>query len=198
MTTLETLISQHQALSYLIIFLGIAFIEADFFFLTGAIFADQKHLNWGALIVLGFIAVILGDVAWYCLGKYLRGTKIGPWLRGRFKNYGGWLNGGFMSNYKKIAFFSKFLYYVNRLVPFLAGWEGMPIRRFLDVHVGTGALWLTVMTTIGVSLGAIINLVGPRFVLERVWILFAFLAIAFIAGDHLLKKIFIKRVKGGN
>jgi len=192
MTALEAFVAQHQYLSYLIIFAGM-FIEADLFFLTAAIFADQGHLNWGVLIGVGFVGAILGDMLWYYIGRYSRATRLGAWILRRFKKYDKWLDANFMTRYTKLVFFAKFIYYVNRLFPFLAGWHAMEPRRFYKIHLSTGTFWLAAMTVIGFGLSGLVNLVGPQWLLRRIWILFLFLIIIFILGDHLLKRFFLNR-----
>lgn len=194
MTALEIFISQHQFLSYAVVFIGIMVVESDLFFLTAAVFADQKHLNWGALLIVAFVAVFTGDAIFYSLGKYSRETRVGNWFMRRFGKYVDRIENQVDGRYATIAFFCKFLYYVNRIVPFLAGWREMPVQRFLKTHLLIGLSWLAVMTTIGVSLGAIVDLVGPRWVLERIWVLFLALAIIFVGGDHFLKRLFSRKI----
>jgi len=192
MTVLESFVSQHQYLSYLIIFLGM-FVEADLFFLTATIFADQGHLNWGVLIGVGFVGAILGDMLWYYIGRYSRETRLGAWILRRFRRYDKWLDANFMTRYAKLVFFAKFIYYINRLFPFLAGWHEMEPRRFYKIHFLAGTSWLATMIVIGFGLDGLVNLVGPKWILERIWILVIFIFIVFILGDHLLKKFFLAK-----
>lgn len=195
MTALETFIATHQSLSYLVVFAGILFIEADLFFLTAAIFADQGHLKWSILLPLAFTAVLSVDLALYYLGKYSKASRVGAWISARFERYrNSWFDGNFLSRYPKFIFFTKFLYYVNRLMPFLAGWKGMELKNFLSAHLYADAVWLATVSIIGSVLGAVVNIVGPRWVLSRIWIFFLALALLFILGEYFAKRFFKKRL----
>lgn len=194
MTALEIFISNHQNLSYLIIFVGM-FIEADLFFLTAAIFADQKYLEWPVLMAVSYVGIVLGDIAFYYLGKYSENTRLGNWLNKRFRKYHQWLDQNFIPRYFKLVFFTKFLYYINRLMPFLAGWHKMEFRKFLKIHFYADLSWLIIMSSIGFGLSALVALVGTKWVLERMWLFFLVLGAVFISGNYFLKRFFSKKIE---
>ncbi len=85
------------------------------------------------------------------------------------------------------------MYYANRLTPFLAGWMNMKPKDFFKAHLYADAVWLAVISLIGSLLGAVVNLVGPRWVLNRLWMFFLALAAIFILTDYFGKKFFKKR-----
>lgn len=194
MTVLEDFVLANQLLSYLIVFGGM-FIEGEVFFLTASIFVSQGYLDFWTLILVTLLGVILGDIVWYYLGRFSKDSWPGIWLAKKFPRYHEWIEQNFISRYWRMAFFSKFLYYVNRLTPLIAGWHKMEFRKFMKIHLAAGVLWVAGMVIISYFLGFIIEAIGVKAVLRRIeWVLIG-LGIIFIGGEYLLKILFSKRIK---
>jgi membrane protein DedA with SNARE-associated domain len=191
----EMVVRGHQAISYLVIFLGM-FIEPDITFLIGSLFAAEGYVNWFFLAGISLVGVFASDVLWYCFGRASQETRFGNWIYRRFEPYHVWLDENFIGRYERVVFFSRYIYFVSRLTPFLAGWHRMDIKRFLKLHVLSNSVWLLVLTSLGHSLRLAIALIGPRRVLRRVEYVFGILAVIFIGGELFLKRIFTKRITG--
>ena len=193
MTGLEGFVASHPYWTYLILFGGM-FVEGELFFLMGAIFAWRGHLEWLPLFASIFVGVILGDIAWYGLGKYVRNTKFGSFFAKKIKPFESWMTENFMSRYQRLAFYSKFIYYVNRIVPLMAGWQRMKFKKFAKVHFWAACLWVSVVGTTVYLASYFIGPEGARWLLRRIeWVIIA--AIVLVVGsEFLLKKTFIKRI----
>lgn len=195
MSALEFFVSQNLFWAYAILFGGM-FIEGEIFFLGAALFAWQGHLEWFLVIVVAFIGVILGDIVWYFLGKYLdRIPFFGFLLRIKFSVYHEWLDENFIKRYSRMAFFSKFLYYFNRLTPLIAGWQKFEFKKFLKIHFFAGVLWIAVMSTLSYLLGFVVGPNGLKWLLSRFEFVVIGLIAVFIGGEYLLKRIFTSRIK---
>ncbi len=193
MTGLESFVANNPFWAYAIIFGGM-FIEGDLIFLLAAIFAWQGQLNWS--IILGVIlgGAVLGDILWYSLGKYVRSTKLGFLLTVRFSTYHEWLDKNFMSRYSRMAFFAKFMYYINRLTPLIAGWQGLAFKKFFKIHFFAGCLWVAVMGILTFTAGYFVGPEGARWLVRKMeWVIIGSLVL-FIGGEYLLKKIFSKKI----
>lgn len=162
--------------------------------MTAAIFALEGYLNWWFVVGVAFAGVVLGDIAWYYLGRYSKETRLGNWLSKKFAHYQGWLSENFTQRYFRLAFISKFLYYINRLTPLLAGWEKMEFKKFFKIHFFAGLLWVIVMFIVGRSFGFVIEIIGVKVVLHRLYWFFAVMAVLVIVGEHFLRKFFIKKI----
>lgn len=162
--------------------------------LTALIFAWQGLMEWWIIVVVTFAGVMLGDVAWYWLGLYGKDTWLGRWVQKKFPAYHIWMDQNFMARYPRMAVFSKFLYYVNRLTPLIAGWHKMEFKRFLKIHLAAAVIWLGVILFVGHFLGVFIELVGARKVLHRIELLVVILAVVFTGGEILLRKLFARRI----
>ncbi|PIR88954.1 MAG: hypothetical protein COU07_03610 [Candidatus Harrisonbacteria bacterium CG10_big_fil_rev_8_21_14_0_10_40_38] len=192
MGSFEIFIANHQLTAYLIL-LGGMFIDSDIFYLSAALLAHSKQLNWFIVAGIAFGGMILSDICFYFLGRYSRETRFGTWFTRKFKKYHEWLDVNFIGRYTVFAFFGKFVAYVNRIGPFLAGWHKLPYRKFLKIHFATGLLWLSILTTIGVILGSFIDLVGIGWVLHRIWAFVIILFLTFIIGSRIMGKVLTKK-----
>ena len=195
MSGLESFVLNHLFWAYAILFGGM-FIEGEVFFLTAAVLAWQGYLNWWLIAVVAFFGVILGDIAWYWLGRKIeRIPLIGLMLKVKMSTYQEWLEENFFSRYGRMAFYSKFLYYINRLTPLVAGWHKFDFRRFLKIHFFAGLLWVTANVAFGLIFGLIVGTEGMEFLLKRVEYLLAGAAVVFIGGEYIAKTFFSKKIK---
>jgi membrane-associated protein len=193
MLNLEFFVANHPFWAYGILFGGM-FIEGEAFVLTAIIFAWQGLMDWRLIAAVTFIGVMLGDIAWYFLGRLGQESKIGLWLKKKFPAYHEWMDKNFISRYSKMAFLCKFLYFVNRLTPLIAGWHKMEMRKFLKIHFMAAVLWLATMMVIGYLFGFIIEAAGARVIFKKMEWVFVGFAVIFITGEILLKKLFSKKI----
>ena len=194
MDFLQSFVVNSQQLAYLVLFLGM-FIEGETFFLAAAIFALEGYLNWWWVLIVAFVGVILGDIAWYWLGRATKDTKWGTRLAEKYKNYQGWVSEHFIDHYFYLAFVSKFLYYINRLTPLLAGWEKLDFKKFFKIHLVAALGWLTTMFLLGKFFGFIIDTIGVKVVVHQLYWVFAVIAVIVILGEYFLRRLFVKKTK---
>lgn len=195
MSGLEEFVLNNLFRAYLILFLGM-FIEGEVFFLTAAIFAWQGYLNWSLLVLAAFAGVVLGDVFWYLLGYGLeRSSLLRLFFKIRLSYYQEWLEENFLKRYYRMAIYSKFLYYINRLTPLIAGWHKFEFKKFIKIHLLSAVIWVGINAIFGYSFGYVVGADGLRWLLERFGYLVAGLLIVFAGGEYLLKKLFSKKIK---
>ncbi|MDP3901350.1 MAG: hypothetical protein Q8Q37_00020 [bacterium] len=193
MSGLEIFVIHNQFWAYAILFGGM-FIEGEVFFLTGAILTLQGHLSWPWFLLTIFIGVILGDIAWYYLGRWTRATKLGFLLSDKFSRLHSWLSENFMSRYPRLACYSKFLYYVNRLTPLIAGWHGLEIKKFIRIHLAAAVLWIGAMSLLSALLGLIAGDPGLRWLIKHMGYVVIASFVIFFTIEYTLKKIFTKKI----
>lgn len=194
---LESFVFNHEYWAYIVLFAGM-FFEGEVFLLTAMVFAWQGLMEWWVIIAVTFVGVMLGDLAWYGLGRYGKDTWLGRWMQRKCPAYEEWMEHHFMTHYRRMAVFSKFLYYVNRLTPLIAGWHKMDLKRFLKIHLGAAVIWLGTMLFLGHFLGVFIELIGPRSVLHRIEILVVILFVVFLVAEILLRRYFAKKIAKEN
>jgi len=195
MSGLEQFVLDNLFWAYFILFLGM-FIEGEVFFLTAAIFAWQGHLDWGLLILSAFAGVFLGDIFWYWVGRGLEKSAIlNFFFKIRFSHYQEWLEENFLKRYYRMAIYSKFIHYVNRLTPVIAGWHKFEFKKFVRIHLLAGAIWVGVNTIFGYGFGLAVGADGLRWLLGRFGYVIIGLVVVFVGGEYILRKLFSQKIE---
>lgn len=193
MSTLSFFILNYSLLSYAAIFVGV-FLEGEGVFLLSSVFANEGDLRWGFLAAAALAGLTASDLFFYALGRYAGGSRIGRWIGRRYLRYHAGLEEKFFERYGRIAFFSKFVYVVNKAVPFIAGWRRMPFPSFLKAQAVSSVLWVGVMLIVGHSLGIIISLIGEKQVFRRLEIFIIALMAAFLIAERFIRRFFSRKL----
>jgi membrane-associated protein len=147
---LYQIVSQYGALTYLIVFF-IIFIETglvlmpflpgdSLLFVLGALSA-QGFLNIGFLLVLLFIAAVLGDSVNYWIGNYF-GERVFSKIRFFRKDYLDKTKDFYKKYGNKTIFLARFVPVVRTFAPFVAGIGKMEYKKFLTYNVLGGFVWV--------------------------------------------------------
>ena len=164
--TLPAFIALHgnkiYALLFLIIFVEtglvvMPFLPGDSLLFVAGSLAALGTLSLGWLLVLLFIAAVLGDNVNYWVGRFF-GARVVKWRTfGRdlvqqkhldkthayFEKYG-----------VKTIIIARFVPIVRTITPFVAGIGSMSYRRkFLPYDIAGGALWISTMVLAGYAFG---------------------------------------------
>lgn len=162
------------------------FLPGDSLLFTAGLLASQGLFNIWLLILLVFIAAVLGDNVGYAFGHKV-GPKIFHKENGRFFH---------KDNIKKAQEFyakhgpmtiilARFTPFVRTFAPILAGVGKMHYSLFVTYNIVGGALWTLSMTLLGYFLGKVIP--NPdRYILPIV------LLIVFVSVLPSLKGVFKK------
>ena len=161
---LEVLVETYGGWSYLLLFVVVfcetglvvtPFLPGDsLLFGAGALAASTPTLSLGWLLIVLFVAAVLGDTVNYWIGR-----KLGPWLVHRekpllirqehldktsrfFERYGG-----------KTIVIARFVPIVRTFAPFVAGLGHMSYPRFMAYNVAGGAAWVLLCTISGYLFG---------------------------------------------
>jgi len=162
---LQALVANYGAWVYLILFLIVfcetglvvtPFLPGDsLLFVAGAI-AAGGGMNIHLLVLLLFIAAVLGDAVNYSIGHYI-GPRLlkdrnSRWLNPRhlerahafYERHGG-----------KTIIIARFVPIVRTYAPFVAGAASMPYPRFALYNITGAALWVTSLAYAGYFFGNI-------------------------------------------
>lgn len=146
---------------FLVIFIetglvAMPFLPGDSLLFTAGLFARTGHLNMSYLLVLLFIAAILGDNCNYWIGRKI-GVKIFDLkLKGRAfvkKEYLDKTHLFFEKHGTKAIIMARFVPFVRTFAPFAAGVGEMNYKKFFSFDILGGALWIGSLTTAGYLLG---------------------------------------------
>ncbi len=133
------------------------FFPGDSLLFTSGFLASQGYLNLWLLLILTFVAAVLGDNAGYWFGK-----KVGPMIFKKadsfffHKNHLDRARTFFEKHGGKSVILARFMPVIRTFTPILAGVGTMEYRKFITFNVIGGFLWAVGVTTLGYLLGATI------------------------------------------
>lgn len=147
------------AILFVIIFVETGLVVMPFLpgdsllFATGALAAFTGALDPVLLIIIMFIAAVLGDTLNYHIGKYI-GPKV-------FERDYRWINRQHLISTQKFfekhggktIILARFLPFARTFAPFVAGAGSMNYKYFLMYNVIGGFLWITSFTLLGYFFG---------------------------------------------
>lgn len=134
------------------------FLPGDSLLFTAGLFARTGHLNMSYLLILLFIAAVLGDNCNYWIGRKI-GLKV---FHLKFGNkplvkqeYLDKTHAFFEKHGTKAIIMARFVPFVRTFAPFAAGVGEMQYKKYLMFDVLGGALWIGSLTTAGYLLGEV-------------------------------------------
>ncbi|MEK6614884.1 MAG: VTT domain-containing protein [Bacteroidota bacterium] len=163
----EWLFQQYGTAVYVILFLVIfvetgvvvfPFLPGDSLLFTAGLFARLGYMEMSFLVLLLFVAAVLGDNCNYWIGRTL-GLKV-THLKFRNKNLvkQAYLDKthSFYEKYGiKTIIMARFVPIVRTFAPFVAGIAEMNYKKFLPFDILGGAIWILSLTFAGYFLGEI-------------------------------------------
>ncbi|MEW6469390.1 MAG: DedA family protein, partial [Bacteroidota bacterium] len=162
---LRDLITEYDNWIYLILFLIVfvetglvimPFLPGDSLLFAAGSFAALGMLNLWYILILLFIAAVLGDTVNYYLGKNV-GLKVLRWKIGRRQlvkqKYIDQTHAFYEKHGPKTIIIARFVPIVRTFAPFVAGIGEMNYRKFISFNVTGGFVWVVSLTLLGYWFG---------------------------------------------
>ena len=158
------------------------FLPGDSLLVVAGLFAAAGKLNLAALMILLFIAAVVGDAVGYYSGK-----RIGPAIFSRSKSR--FFNPKHLKKAQsfyekhggKTIIIARFVPIVRTFAPIVAGAANMSYRQFLTFNIVGGFAWVMSMLLAGYFLGSLVErLVRSVFGIEN-----------FLLEDHIDKVVVV-------
>jgi membrane-associated protein len=148
---------------FLVIFIetglvAMPFLPGDSLLFTAGLFAASGDLNLSALLILLFIAAVLGDNCNYWIGRKVGLRMFTIKFKGRQlvnEKYLVQTEAFFEKNGVKAIIMARFVPFVRTFAPFAAGIGKMDYRKFLLFDLLGGFLWIFSLTIAGYLLGEV-------------------------------------------
>jgi membrane-associated protein len=148
---------------FLVIFIetglvAMPFLPGDSLLFTAGLFAASGDLNLTALLILLFLAAVLGDNCNYWIGRKIGLKVFSLKIKGRQIVNGKYLDqteAFFQKNGVKAIIMARFVPFVRTFAPFAAGIGKMNYRTFFLFDVLGGFLWIFSLTFAGYLLGEV-------------------------------------------
>jgi membrane-associated protein len=148
---------------FLVIFIetglvAMPFLPGDSLLFTAGLFAASGDLNLSALLILLFIAAILGDNCNYWIGRKVGLRVFTVKFKGRQlvnEKYLIQTEAFFNKNGVKAIIMARFVPFVRTFAPFAAGIGKMDYKKFLLFDLLGGFLWIFSLILAGYLLGEV-------------------------------------------
>jgi membrane-associated protein len=148
---------------FLVIFIetglvAMPFLPGDSLLFTSGLFAASGELNLSLLLILLFIAAVLGDNCNYWIGRKVGLKVFSVKIKGRQivnEKYLTQTEAFFEKNGVKAIIMARFVPFVRTFAPFAAGIGKMDYKKFLLFDLLGGFLWIFSLTIAGYLLGEV-------------------------------------------
>lgn len=164
---LRQIITDYQNWTYLILFLIIfietglviwPFLPGDSLLFAVGTFAATGELNLAMLLVLLFIAAVLGDTVNYIIGKYFGEKMLQFKFRGKNlvkEKHMEKTHSFYEKHGPKTIILARFVPIVRTFAPFVAGIGKMHYGKFITYNIVGGFIWVFGITLLGYFFGNI-------------------------------------------
>lgn len=163
----EWLFANYGTAIYVVLFLVIfietglvamPFLPGDSLLFTAGLFARAGLLDMSYLLILLFIAAVLGDNCNYWVGRKIGIRIFNLKIKGRpivKQEYLDKTHLFFEKHGTKAIIMARFVPFIRTFAPFAAGVAEMNYRKFFTFDVLGGILWVGSLTTAGYLLGEV-------------------------------------------
>lgn len=135
-------------LFYILVFLGML-VEGEAVFFLAVYFAIQGYFNFYVMLPLLIAGVIVGDILWYKLGRKIEcssgRSRISSWVNWGLCQISEPFDRLLMEKPRRVIFFSKFTYGLNRASIVRAGTLKMSFGDFMKSDLVASFLWMAII-----------------------------------------------------
>jgi membrane protein DedA with SNARE-associated domain len=191
---METLFLQYVnewgLLVYAIIFIAM-FVEGDIVLFSAFYLANLGHINVWALITVGIVGVVFGDMIWYKIGERLE--KRSAFFRKIAAKITKTLDRRLQKHPISTLWITKFTYGIHHAVLLRAGATHIPIKKYFLIMTGAAITWTGVLGGLAYFSSISIDLLGKYIKYGEISLLIGI--IIFFIIMRLLSKIGHKEIK---
>lgn len=145
---LSLLISDHQFIAYILIFIGLIF-EGEVVLISTGILMHIGALN----PVFALMTVVVGVLSKTFLGYYIGRVIHDKWHETKMLRYIERRVLYIMPNFNQkpfwSIFFSKFIFGVNNMVVILSGYEKIDYKKYLKAEISATSIWAPTLLFLG-------------------------------------------------
>ncbi len=161
---LSEIIQQYGVWTYAILFLIIfietglvvmPFLPGDSLLFAAGAFAAKGDMNIGLLMLLLFLAAVIGDTLNYAIGNFLGPKVFSRDYRFIKRKHLERTHEFFEKHGGKTIIFARFIPIIRTFAPFVAGVGSMTYRKFITYNLVGGALWVALFLLAGYLFGNI-------------------------------------------
>ena len=153
-STLVSLLESHALLAYGTLFALMVF-EGDTALIVAGVLTQLGALSLTLVLLVSFIAVMLGDILWYFLGVFLRDRPFAAKYIRIIERMVGRLLPQFREKPLASLVLAKYIYGTNHATLVLSGVIGMNFKLFFKAELIASAIWVALLSFLGYFFGYI-------------------------------------------
>lgn len=174
-------VQDHRFWGYVLLFVGMV-LEGEVFLIVSAMLARIHAFEFGDVLWVSFLGIMVGDVLWYAVGILISRLDENSFL----PNTATKTVLMFFPNFRRKPFlsilFSKFIYGVNHAALVFSGMIRLRFSLFMQAELIASFVWVAIYAVAGYMFGYAALAVTHQ--IER----FALLALAFVVGFVMLER----------
>ncbi len=147
MNWLSSLITNHESIVYLIVFVAI-FIEGDVSLLLFGALSKERVLDFFSVVPIAILAAVFHDIIFWRIGVRFSRTKKRKYLFFDFDKASELLK-RIKPTIGIYVLLSKFAWNFSRIIIISSGYVGMRFKRFLKYSATSALLWTITYMSIG-------------------------------------------------
>lgn len=185
---IAAIVGQNTFTAYLFIYVGTIFFGnvasfASFWLAYAGVFG-----KYGVLSMLGMMlfADITGDILWYSLGRALRDTRPGNWVKGKLPRPMQKFEEYVEHHQTRLVALSKFIMGSSFFIMVSVGWARMDFNAFLRTTARSIVVWAVILLALSYGLFSAFNLVGAKTVFHKLEVMLGAGIAAFLLLDFLI------------
>ena len=146
-------IEAHRYLGYVLLFLAMMF-EGEIVLIFAAILSHVGAFDFGDVIAIALLGVVLGNMVWYYIGIIASRNKfVGRVILQRAERAICYFLPHFREKPFTSIFFSKFIYGVNHAVVFMSGVMRINFPLFVKAETLASVVWVSFHSIVGYLFG---------------------------------------------
>ena len=156
------------------------FFEGEVILFSAVIAAHHGHMELWAVIVIGFVASVSMDIAFYSIGR----SRGATWIRERqsIKAKISRAQSVLEKNRRLIQWTYRFLPVLRTIIPVLLGMDGVPPRLFILQSIVGSIFWAGVIVLLGMLIGESIYVMLGHLEDFELYIIVALALVALVIG----------------
>ncbi len=190
LTNLGLLASQNMFLAYFIIYIATIFLGNISAFAAFWVVFHGVLGFWGVplLILTIFAADISGDLLWYSLGRALRDTRFGNFVKNHLRHHEK-IERSVQKNGAGWIIMAKFLYASAFPVIFLIGWTRIKFKKFFKTSLLSVAIWLPILAGLAYGLFSGLSPLGAVSIFKHFELILLIGLVIFFVADYFIAKL---------
>lgn len=169
-------------------------IQGEITVLLSLFLVVQKSLTFWEFATTALIALFVGEICVYFLGKALRNTRFGWRIYRKIKGkrkiqlYTYYLR----QNTWRVFITAKFIPGLNLIMLLLLGWTKITFKKFIKIHIPIALFWFAVTSTAAYFINSGLHYLRTEKIFENIEYIILGIIILFFLLEYVAKKLIFK------